>query len=72
MSQGNNKELETVRRAIHSTSDSIQDIGINHRRAHIGVVQRFLTSPDVITKRDRFESDLSRPSLFIRGGKGGQ
>ena len=39
---------EPVHRASHSPSSAVQDMGVDHRGAHVGVSQQFLNRADVV------------------------
>lgn len=41
-------ELEAVRRAVHSTSASVQDMGIDHGRTDVLMPKELLDRPDVV------------------------
>ena len=43
------RQSEAISRAVDSPTASVQDMGVNHRRAYILVAQQLLDGPDVVT-----------------------
>jgi len=57
----NPEVLQLVERTLHPAPATVEDVGIDHRRAHVGMAEQFLNRADVVARLQQVRCERMPP-----------